>query len=315
MIILLLLDLSSCGPSGLLRVLYFFKLILDIVFIIIPIGLIILLTIDFSKAMISGDESAQKKTFNLATKRIMYAVIVFFVPTIVSIVNTVLGDLGVDYSVCYNDISLEAINALEAEEIAREEAEEAARLALLEKQKAEEEGKMDSEGYYTVSASECDGMVYYDNGTFYIPSSNYKSGIAGTKGSALYGYNKYFYNMLTTMINKAKEEGYTIKMSTTEYGAWRPYENQEYFWNCYQTQSCNNGNLAARPGISLHGWGIASDLEFGSDEAEAWAHKYATQLFALEFSICDSYPDNCREPWHVVPASLEFDDSVVKKCN
>lgn len=313
---MLLLDLSSCGPSGLLRVLYFFKLILDIVFIIIPIGLIILLTIDFAKAVISGDESAQKKTFNLATKRIMYAVIVFFVPTIVSIVNTVLGDLGVDYSACYNDISLDAINALEAEEIAKEEAEKAARLALLEKQKAEEDKIIDSEGYYTVSASECDGMVYMDEqGYFYVPSNNYKSGVAGTKGSALYGYNKFFYNMLNTMINSAKKKGYTITMSTTDYGAWRPYEKQEYFWQCYQTKSCNNGNPAARPGVSLHGWGIASDLEFGSSEAEAWAHKNATLLFGLEFSMCDSYPDDCSEPWHVVPALLKYDDSVVKKCS
>ena len=110
---MLLLDLSSCGPSGLLRVLYFIKLILDIFFIIIPIGLIILITIDFAKAVISGDESAQSKVFKLSIKRILYALFVFFVPMIVSIVNIILGDLGVNYSVCYNDISLDAINALE----------------------------------------------------------------------------------------------------------------------------------------------------------------------------------------------------------
>lgn len=311
---MLLLDLSNCGPSGLLKVLYFLKLILDIVFIIIPIGLIILLTVDFAKAVISGDESAQKKTFNLATKRIMYAVIVFFVPTIVSIVNTVLGDLGVDYSVCYNDISLDAINALEAEEIAKEEAEKAARLALLEKQRTEEEELIDKDGYYTVAASDCDGMVYYENGVFYKPSNNYKSGTSATKGSALYGYNKYFYDMLDNMIVAAKKNGYTIKPSTTDYGAWRPYEKQQYFWNCYQTKSCNNGNPAASPGTSLHGWGIASDLDYGSDAAEAWAHKNAS-YYGLKFTVCDSYPNNCSEPWHIAPAVIKTDDSVVKKCN
>lgn len=309
---MLLLDLSSCGPSGLLRVLYFFKLILDIVFIIIPIGLIILLTIDFAKAMMSGDESAQKKTFNLATKRIMYAVIVFFVPTIVSIVNTVLGDLGVNYLDCYNDISLDAINALEAEEIAKEEAAETARLALLEKEKAMEEGIMDAEGYYVASGSDCDGMVYYENGIFYKPKS-YTNGTAGTKGSALYGYNKYFYNMLTTMINAAEKDGYTIKMSTTEYGAWRSLEKQQYFWNCYQTKSCNNGNTAAYPGTSNHGWGIASDLDYG-EGAEAWAHKNAIN-YGLKFTVCNSYPDDCSEPWHIAPALVKDDDSVVTKCS
>ena len=53
---MLLLDLSGCGPSGILRAVYFFKLILDIVLIIIPIALIVLLLIDFSKMVISNDE-------------------------------------------------------------------------------------------------------------------------------------------------------------------------------------------------------------------------------------------------------------------
>ena len=95
------LDLSNCGPSGLLKVLYFFKLIIDIVFVIIPIALIILITIDLAKAVISGDSDKQAKSFKLSMKRIIYAVIVFCVPYMVSIFNIVLGDLGVNYSVCY----------------------------------------------------------------------------------------------------------------------------------------------------------------------------------------------------------------------
>ena len=62
------LDLSNCGPSPLLKILYFIKVLIDIVLFIVPIGLILFLSIDFGKAMISGDESTQKKIVQLATK-------------------------------------------------------------------------------------------------------------------------------------------------------------------------------------------------------------------------------------------------------
>jgi hypothetical protein len=39
--------------------------------------------------------------------------------------------------------------------------------------------------------------------------------------------------------------------------AYRPYADQEYFWSLYQR---HQGALAARPGTSNHGWGIAVDL-------------------------------------------------------
>lgn len=39
--------------------------------------------------------------------------------------------------------------------------------------------------------------------------------------------------------------------------AYRSYERQVYYWNLYQS---GQGNLAARPGTSNHGWGNAIDL-------------------------------------------------------
>ena len=308
---MLLLDLSGCGPSGLLRVIYFFKLLLDVVFIIIPIALIVILIIDFSKAALSSDEVAQKKTFKLATKRVLYAVIAFFVPTIVSIFNNILGDLGVDYSKCYNDITIEALDQLEAEEKVEEEADRAARMALLEKEKKQKEKKenteklLESNSVYKASGKGCDGMVYYENGNFYKPTSD-TSGSSGTKGSASYGYNKYFYDMLSKMIQDAKAEGYIISAATYEYGAWRSFSQQQELYSCYINQNCNKGNLAAEPGTSIHGWGIASDLSFDNDEAKKWAHANASN-YSLEFSI-DS------EDWHIVPISIISDDSVVNKC-
>jgi hypothetical protein len=39
--------------------------------------------------------------------------------------------------------------------------------------------------------------------------------------------------------------------------AYRPYADQQYFWDLYTRR---RGALAARPGTSNHGWGIAVDL-------------------------------------------------------
>ena len=58
------------------------------------------------------------------------------------------------------------------------------------------------------------------------------------------------------MATAAKAAGVTITIAS----AFRTLGRQQYFWNCYQTGSCNGGNLAARPGTSNHGRGAALDL-------------------------------------------------------
>lgn len=48
----------------------------------------------------------------------------------------------------------------------------------------------------------------------------------------------------------------TLRTSSAR-AAYRPYADQLYFWNLYLS---GRGNLAARPGSSNHGWGLAVDL-------------------------------------------------------
>jgi len=68
------------------------------------------------------------------------------------------------------------------------------------------------------------------------------------------------------MASAAKSAGVAIKISS----AFRTIARQQYFWDCYQTKKCNNGNLAAQPGTSNHGKGIALDLntDCGSQTGE-----------------------------------------------
>ena len=315
---MLFLDLSNCGPAGFLKVLYFFKMILDIVFIIVPVALIVLLIFEFSKAIVTADQDKKNTAIKVGGRRILAAVIIFAIPTIVNLFNVILTEVDSGFKVelfsCFTDLTLDAIDTLEADELKEEEAKRGASAAGFLNSYNRDfainqylQSLDDSE-----RISGCDGMVYYENGVYYYPAS-YTNGTAATKGSADYGYNKYFFASLNKMINDAKKAGHTIVMSTSADGAWRSYERQQYFWNCYQTKSCNNGNQAARPGTSKHGFGIASDLTYGNNAARNWAHAHAND-YGLDFTVCDSYPKNCSEPWHIAPLSTKSDESVVKKC-
>jgi hypothetical protein len=54
----------------------------------------------------------------------------------------------------------------------------------------------------------------------------------------------------------ADNAGVTLSINS----AFRTQAEQQYLYKCYQTGSCNNGNLAARPGYSNHQNGRALDL-------------------------------------------------------
>lgn len=65
-----------------------------------------------------------------------------------------------------------------------------------------------------------------------------------------------------------KTDGVWIAPTSTR-TAYRPYADQEYFWRLYQS---GRGALAARPGTSNHGWGIAVDLPTPAMQAAVRQH-------------------------------------------
>lgn len=90
----------SCGGAEVLRVLKFVFLLIDLVLLIVPIGLIVMVMIDFTKNVIAGKEDEMKKNANLAIKRIGFAAALFLIPHVISFVVWFLGSLGVDYATC-----------------------------------------------------------------------------------------------------------------------------------------------------------------------------------------------------------------------
>jgi hypothetical protein len=72
---------------------------------------------------------------------------------------------------------------------------------------------------------------------------------------------------------------------------FRTMDEQRYLHNCYVTQSCNSGNLAARPGWSNHQHGIALDIRV-ADRPDHYAWLAAN---AQRFGFVRTVPS---ERWH-----------------
>lgn len=110
--------MNACTNPEILKVIYFAKIIVNIIKIVIPIALIIIGMIDFSKSTITNDEVAQKKNLNLFLKRIFYAALVFITPWIVETLIVFLGNtLGdgatINFTDCLENADKSKIEALE----------------------------------------------------------------------------------------------------------------------------------------------------------------------------------------------------------
>lgn len=317
--------MDVCSDLDFLRVIYFVKGSLLIVRALVPIILIVMATIDIYKVATKTNEKPTKTILN----RFIAAFFVFFVPTFLNVVLNSLGQSDIGESVCWinanesnikllkkqREIELEALKAAEKKRNEELKAQrEAYKRAYEENKKRAEEVERNnninsgSPNYNEVMNSNYlengrDGKVVVENGIFYKPASG-QSGASGTAGSGPYGYNIYFYARLQKFMQAAAQQGYSISPSSSQYGAWRPLSLQNYYWNCYQTKSCNNGNLAAVPGTSNHGWGIASDLSFNNYNAILWAHDNA-RSFGLAFPLCQNVRGSCSENWHIEPLNVQ----------
>lgn len=77
-------EINFCEESGVLTTFQIVGYLLFVAKIVIPLLLIILGSIDFAKATISSDEKAPKEALVSLIRRILIAVIIFFIPTILN---------------------------------------------------------------------------------------------------------------------------------------------------------------------------------------------------------------------------------------
>ena len=109
-------DVDPCENPDIVRVIYFARIILDIIKTIIPIGMVIMAIIDFSKGVTSTSEEENKKNMFRLAKRFLYAILIFAVPWIVRIVIINLGDLAkrVNYTDCLENATSEGVERLQS---------------------------------------------------------------------------------------------------------------------------------------------------------------------------------------------------------
>jgi hypothetical protein len=90
-------------------------------------------------------------------------------------------------------------------------------------------------------------------------------------------------NSLTALIADAKRDG--VKIGITD--SYRPYAEQVDL--AKRKGLYSQGGLAAKPGTSDHGWGMAVDLDLNA-KAQTWMRTNAAKYGFRE--------DTPREPWH-----------------
>lgn len=107
-----LLFLSPCINGSLLNIMRLVRLIIKILQIAVPIGLILMGTIDMAKSVIAGDEKKMKEAQKPFVKRIIAAIIVFLIPYIVNIaINLVVADAN-SWRSCWNEAGKESYNKI-----------------------------------------------------------------------------------------------------------------------------------------------------------------------------------------------------------
>lgn len=104
-----LTTIGPCQQPDILKIVRLIKVIIQVLFTLIPIGVIVFVSIDFFKNVIAQNTDDIKKNNKIAIKRILYGVAAFFVPTIVLAVNNMLGSLGVPYSACLANATSDGI--------------------------------------------------------------------------------------------------------------------------------------------------------------------------------------------------------------
>lgn len=114
-----------------------------------------------------------------------------------------------------------------------------------------------------------------------------------------WGLEPQFYNNIMSLIADAKAQGCDAKIISGH----RTYEKQAYFYDCFQSKKCNNGNMAAVPGKSNHEFGIAADLSY-VPKTTTCLNYYRDNAgkYGLEYPLW--YHATHPENWHIEPIDI-----------
>ena len=136
--------LSLCDTSGSLRTFLIIKIIVGIIFTIIPIILVYRCYHELFASVVTPDKL--KERTSILAKNAVAALIIFLIPSLFSLIFTYLVDANTNETLsCYNEASLKKVNSLmqkEKEEAEQQKKDEQEKLAEAIKKKNEEEAKL-----------------------------------------------------------------------------------------------------------------------------------------------------------------------------
>lgn len=106
--------LTTCPDNvDVLKIIHWITQLVKVICIFTPIATIVLLTIDMIKYVTAGDVDAMKERFRTSKRRLIACAIVFLIPTLVSIVVSIVGKVDTTgytgYVTCANLEDIEAI--------------------------------------------------------------------------------------------------------------------------------------------------------------------------------------------------------------
>ncbi len=102
--------LGKCTNDDLITILGVIRAALNIISFAVPIILIVLGVVDLSKAVVSSDEKKTKEAQKMFMTRLIYAVVIFLIPTVISLLFNLLpenvfgGDMeGYTWKDCWDE--------------------------------------------------------------------------------------------------------------------------------------------------------------------------------------------------------------------
>ena len=311
------------------------KVVMTIIFTLVPIIVMILSMIDIYKIVVHPEEI--KKPISQVASRIIAGLIVFIIPTIVGYIFTYIEGYDEDFLFkYYNNASPQKVKELEEQyqkeliaektktyadnvekineknEAIKKRNEQLEEIREEERQQQQQQQQQQQTGGGSTGATQPYtgdtvssgnyGGVTVNNGVFTIPNRRATSDADTPKQSGEYGLNPIFWERLDKFMKAASAQGYKIKITS----AWRPYSKQKSLWDSSSRSCSERSKWVACPGGSRHGFGIAADLSFNGSScsgswdcnaAAKWAHANAAS-YGLKFRMS-------WEPWHIEPDQVK----------
>lgn len=170
-----------CENSGVLRVIYFMKILFNIILVVLPLIVIITSTISIFKVVMDGKSDTMKASILQGFKKIVASLIVILIPSVMNYIFTSLVDMDLDFATCYTNAELDYIKEKEKEEKQQRDEEYQKRLQERAEyealQKAKHETMLQSKEEYN-TGGELSGEIITSGteGIYFAPLQNSKGG-------------------------------------------------------------------------------------------------------------------------------------------